>query len=191
MWKWKPDDVLIYLFIFFFTWLYVLVESSSRSRSSSWWTTLYSLPSTTSFLICSHEKKPPPFSTPSNSDDLFPVTGVLVRDPTQRCRVVKTNLVLEQDPVDEKRSDVLLFPMKLRKRRGLCHPVSVLIERDSSKLQLQTHPVFHGLLDKSEAFPAWVKLLLVSATEKHEVTDNLQSHKQNGTLRPCRPDILD
>lgn len=49
-----------------------------------------------------------------------------------------------------------------------------------------THPVFHGLLDESEALPARVKLLLVSAAEKHEVTDDLQSdaHRQKGAVRP-------
>lgn len=74
------------------------------------------------------------------------------------------------------------FPWScIRKDDILESPFHWLSETDNNRrpcCAFLTHPVFHGLLDKSEAFPAWVKLLLVSASEKHEVTDDLSSHRQ-------------
>lgn len=81
------------------------------------------------------------------------------------------------------------FPWSCRRKgRILKLLYKRLIETDNNQwpcCAFSTHPVFHGLLDKSEAFPAWVKLLLVSASEKHEVTDDLQSDRQTkGAVRP-------
>lgn len=73
------------------------------------------------------------------------------------------------------------FPWScIRKEDILESPFHWLSETDNRRpcCAFLTHPVFHGLLDKSEAFPAWVKLLLVSASEKHEVTDDLSSHRR-------------
>lgn len=59
-------------------------------------------------------------------------------------------------------------------------------------LPTPTHPVLHGLLDEREALPARVELLLVRASEKHEVADDLRDGwkdgQRKGMVRPFRND---